>query len=99
LTRGPTKAFIVTRRNNPEYEKFYKIGFGKRPKEELYDIKKDPDQMNNVADEKKYAKVKAKLSAELMEVLENTHDPRLKDEFDYPPYVEKIDIVDETLKK
>ena len=24
-----------------------------------------------------------------MEVLENAHEPRLKDEFDYPPYMEK----------
>jgi|TARA_B110000259_G_scaffold135162_1_gene152290 hypothetical protein len=65
------------------------IGFGKRPKEELYDKRKDPEQMNNVADNKKYARVKAKLLAQLMEVMENTHDPRLKDKFDYPPYVEK----------
>jgi len=45
--------------------------------------------LNNVAADKKYAKIKAKFSVQLMEVLENAHEPRLKDEFDYPPYVEK----------
>jgi len=86
---GPTKAFIVTNRKNPEYSEYYEMGFGKRPREELYDLRKDPDQLNNVADDKKYAKVKAKLSKQLMQVMENTHDPRLTDTFDFPPYVEK----------
>jgi hypothetical protein len=44
--------------------------------------------MNNIADDRKFAKVKAKLSAQLMEVMENAHDPRLKDEFDFLPYIE-----------
>jgi uncharacterized sulfatase len=86
---GPTKAFIVTKRNNPKYSKYFDIGFARRPAEELYDLRKDPNQMNSVADDTKYAKIKAKLSAQLMEVLENTNDPRLKDEFDFLPYVEK----------
>ena len=86
---GPTKAFIVTNRNNPEYAEFYKMGFGKHPREELYDLRKDPDQLNNVADDKKYAKVKAKLSNQLSQVMENTNDPRLTDAFDFPPYVER----------
>ncbi|NWK55843.1 sulfatase [Verrucomicrobiaceae bacterium N1E253] len=29
--------------------------FGKRPKEELYDLKKDPEQVNNLADDPQYA--------------------------------------------
>jgi len=55
----------------------------------LCDLRKDPNLLNNVAADKKYAKIKAKFSVQLMEVLENAHEPRLKDEFDYPPYVEK----------
>jgi len=86
---GPSKAFIVTNRNNPMYSKYYDLGFGERPKEELYDIRKDPDQLNNLSENVEYAKIRAQLSAQLMEVLRNTNDPRLKDEFDFPPYVEK----------
>lgn len=89
LDPGPTKAFIVTNRNNPMYSKYYDIGFGVRPEEELYDLRKDPDQLNNLAENIEYAKTKSRLSVQLMEVLENTNDPRLNDEFDFPPYVEK----------
>lgn len=85
---GPTKAFIVTNRNHPDYSKYFDIGFGKRPEEELYDKRNDPEQLNNVADDKKYAKVKAKLAAQLLEVMEDTQDPRLNDTFDFLPYVE-----------
>ncbi len=85
---GPTKAFIITHRNDPEYSKYYEIGFEKRPGEELYDLRKDPYQMNNVANDKKYAKIKEQLFSRLIRVMEDTHDPRLIDAFDYPPYVE-----------
>ena len=38
---------------------------GKRPAEELYDVGKDPYQMNNVAERPEYADVKKKLRADL----------------------------------
>jgi hypothetical protein len=41
-----------------------------------------------VADNKKYAKVKAKLTKQLMQELEDTNDPRLTDAFDFPPYIQ-----------
>lgn len=50
-------------------------------------LRKDPDQMRNVAAEAAYADVKQQLSARLMAVLERTGDPRLTDAFDNPPYV------------
>jgi N-sulfoglucosamine sulfohydrolase len=36
-----------------------------RPQEELYDLKKDPYELNNIADDHAYAKVKAKLEKQL----------------------------------
>lgn len=88
IDNGPTKAWFVTNMNTPEYAKYYKMGFGKRPKEELYDLRKDSDQLNNVAEDKIYAKLKAKLSKQLIQVLEDTNDPRLTDAFDFPPYIQ-----------
>jgi len=85
---GPTKAFIVTHRMNPEISKYYKMGFLKRPKEELYDLRKDPGQLDNVAGNKKYAKIKKKISARLMKTLKETNDPRLTDAFDHVPYMD-----------
>ena len=44
--------------------------------------------MNNVAGEAKYAKVKARMSADLMEKLKAAHDPRVSNDiiFEKPPY-------------
>ena len=88
IDNGPTKAWYMTNGNKPEYKKYYKMGFGKRPKEELYDLREDPDQLNNVVNDKNYASVKVKLSKQLMQVLEDTNDPRLTDAFDFPPYIQ-----------
>jgi predicted secreted Zn-dependent protease len=48
----------------------------KRPSEELYDLRKNSDQLNNVADDPSYAKVKEELAARLMAELKATGDPR-----------------------
>ena len=48
-----------------------------RPAEELYDLKKDPGELNNVADKPEYAMVKNRLTATLMAELKATNDPRV----------------------
>ena len=45
------QAWIVKNRKDPKYKKYFSRAYGKRPLEELYDLKKDPYQMNNVARE------------------------------------------------
>ena len=85
---GPTKAWIVTNRNDPKVKPIYKAVYGKRPKEELYDLKNDPDQMNNLAANPKYAQTVKKLRQRLMKYLRETKDPRLIDDgkfFETPP--------------
>jgi hypothetical protein len=55
----------------------------------LYDLQKDPDQLNNVAAKPEYAKVKKKLAAALIDELKATKDPRVLgngDIFDNYPY-------------
>jgi len=64
------------------------LAWGKRPEEELYDLKKDPWQMRNVADHPEYAVTLTKLRGQLMKELKTNHDPRLDDDaFDRPPYL------------
>ncbi|MBL9151165.1 MAG: sulfatase [Verrucomicrobiales bacterium] len=85
---GPTKAWLVGVRDTPEWKKHFDWVYGKRPKYELYDLRKDPHETTNLADEPAYAEVKAKLERELMDVLTKTGDPRLIEDgkfFETPP--------------
>ena len=86
--QGPTKAWIVTHRKDPKWRFFYEHAYGKRPREELYDLKADPHQMNNVAADPRFAAVRAELEKRLLAELERTGDPRLMDDgefFETPP--------------
>jgi N-sulfoglucosamine sulfohydrolase len=87
---SPTKAWLVQHRHEAEGKWYYNLAFGKRQSEELYDLSKDPDMVNNVADKAKYAKVKARMSADLMKKLKDAHDPRVSDDviFEKPPYTD-----------
>lgn len=85
---GPTKAWLVGVRDTPEWREHFNWVYGKRPKYELYDLKKDPHETTNVADDPAYAEVKEALGKELMDELEATGDPRLIDDgkfFETPP--------------
>jgi hypothetical protein len=80
---------MLKHRDDPKISKLFELGFGKRPAEELYDLAKDPDQLNNVADQRKYARIKKRLSNLLMSELKATKDPRVLgqgDAFDNYPY-------------
>ncbi len=85
---GPTKAWIVDHRNDPKWKSYFDHAYGKRPREELFDLKKDPHQMKNVAADPQYAKVAADLRKRLLAELKATGDPRLIDDgkfFETPP--------------
>jgi len=71
---GPTKTFIV--QNKDRYPWHFKLAFGKRPAEELYDVKADPHQLNDLADDPQYASVKRGLRRRLDRELRQTRDPR-----------------------
>ena len=53
------------------------LAFGKRPAEELYDLKNDSSQIVNVAAEARYRIRKQALSDRLEEYLKETNDPRM----------------------
>jgi len=74
---SPTKTYIMEHRDDPEVRRLFQLGFGKRPAEELYDLRNDPGELNNVADKPEYAKVKNELSAALITELKATGDPRI----------------------
>jgi hypothetical protein len=74
---GITKIFMMDNRNLPAVNPYFKLGFEKRPAEELYIIKNDPYNINNVAKSAEFASVKASLSKRLEDWMKSTADPRL----------------------
>ena len=88
---GPTKTYMVENRELDEHhQKLWELSFGKRPAEELYDCKNDPEQLVNLAGDPEYAGVIEKLAAQLLEQLEVTGDPRIvggAEAFDQVPYL------------
>lgn len=87
MDASPTKAWLVQNRMRDELIPFIEFAFGKRPMYELYDLGKDPHQMNNVAGKEDYAAIRKQLHEQLMAELRKNEDPRLDDAFDRPPYL------------
>lgn len=89
---SPTKAWIAAHRKDPGMEMFVEFAFGRRPGEELYDLRRDPHQMKNVALYADYQPARKKLAARLNRVLTDAGDPRVigaGDTFDKPPFSSK----------
>jgi arylsulfatase A-like enzyme len=86
---SPSKEFILDQRDQPEFKRFFQLGFTKRPAEELYDLGKDPHQIENVAARAEYAEAKLKLKRFLESWMARTGDPRATeddDRWDRYPY-------------
>lgn len=87
---SPTKWFLWEHRNDPAFERYYDLSFAKRPAEELYDLKKDPGQVVNVADDPEYSRIRRALAVRLAQGLAAAGDPRIEgrgDLFDVQPYL------------
>lgn len=95
MDASPTKAWLIQHRQDPAWKWLYDFTFGKRPGEELYDLKTDPDMIQNVADQAAYQATKSDLAAQLNQRLVDAQDPRVSDSviFEKPPYTlgEKVD--------
>lgn len=76
VDQGPTKAWILTHRDEPKVKAFYERICEKRPEMELYDLRRDPHEMKNLVGDPEYAEVLKKLDPRLMGELEVTGDPR-----------------------
>ena len=88
---GPTKTYMVNNRDkDAHHRKLYDLAFAKRPADELYDLKKDPGQLINVAADPAYANTVSKLKKRLLAELRKTGDPRVTGkgpDFDKFPYL------------
>jgi N-sulfoglucosamine sulfohydrolase len=71
---SPSKTFLFEHRE--EYPGLFEKAFGPRPGEELYDVRQDPFNLNNLAGDPSFAEVKEQLSKKLDAHLKATGDPR-----------------------
>jgi arylsulfatase A-like enzyme len=76
VDRSPTRRYMLHHRDEPGVKELFKLAFGKRPPEELYDLRSDPGQLVNVAEVPDYADMKERLAGRLMKRLKRTGDPR-----------------------
>ncbi|MSR51690.1 MAG: sulfatase [Gemmataceae bacterium] len=91
MDASPTKAWLVAHRNDKEWEWHYNYAFGKRPAEELYDLRTDPDQVKNIAGNTDHEAARKKLAEQLSKILTDAGDPRLVEKdcrFERPPFTD-----------
>ena len=99
---SPTKTFMMENRNTHGVAGLAELSFGMRPAEELYDLKKDPHQMKNLAGSTKYQSIQKRLHGLLFSRLAQTKDPRVvggKVDWDYYPYYGRISTEGWTVDK
>ena len=81
---APTKIHMLKNKNSEDIKPLFDLAFSKRPEYELYNIKEDPFQMNNLSKVEEYKPVFEALLSKLNTYLVKTNDPRETElEFDW----------------
>jgi N-sulfoglucosamine sulfohydrolase len=90
LDASPTKAWVITHRD--ESPKFFEYAVGQTPKFELYDIKKDPHCIENLALRDSAMEIRNELHSRMMDELTQTGDPRVSENviFESPPFTDSF---------
>lgn len=91
IDNGPAKRYLLEHRD--QYRSLADGAVAKRPADELYDLRKDPNQQTNVADNPTYRTTRETLNRQLLAWRQRTSDPRLTSAGDvidtYPYYGNK----------
>ena len=74
---SPTKGFLIEGKDDPDMAIYWKLFFGKRPADELYDLRLDPVQLHNIAVRAEYADTLKRSKKKLFSELERYEDPRI----------------------
>ncbi len=77
IDAAPTKSVIIENRNDENEHPYFDWAHGKRPEFELFDIKNDPYNLDNLAGNPEFASVEEELKQALMAELEKSQDPRV----------------------
>ncbi|HBV61867.1 MAG TPA: sulfatase [Rhodopirellula sp.] len=90
LDASPTKAWIITHRD--ESPDFFEYAVGRAPRFELYDIKKDPHCIKNLASLETTKQIQKELHQRLTREQDRTGDPRISDQviFEFSPFTDSM---------
>lgn len=84
-----TKRLLLGHPDAAELREPFRLTFSKRPAEELYNLRRDPGEIHNVAGESSHAEIQQQLRARLDAWMRDTADPRARgddDPWDAYPY-------------
>ena len=92
MDASPTKVWLIKHRADSQWKWLYDLAYGKRPSEEIYDVRKDPDMVMNLANEPACAQQKTEMGQRLIKMLTEAKDPRVSDDivFEKPPFIEPV---------
>ena len=88
---GAIKSVMLHQKRYQGKDQYWQWAFGKRPAEELYDIKNDPDCLHNLADQGDMADVKQLLKTTLLNELKTQGDPRVNGNGEFFDSIEYMD--------
>ena len=74
---SPTKSYILDTRRKKGIQEYWRLNFGKREAEELYNITEDPFCMKNLIGNVELAELKIELETEMIQKLTEQEDPRI----------------------
>lgn len=98
---SPTKTLILEQNRQGLNHWLWELNFGRRPAEELYDLKADPDCMVNLAGRTEHAVRREALQKQLFDDLKKTQDPRMEGKgaiFDQYRYFGVADFYEKFMK-
>lgn len=77
IDNSPIKSLLMQRQDDPAMQRYFGLSFAHRPAVELYDLRKDPEQLVNVAGRPENAAVVASLRQRVIDWMRTTQDPRM----------------------
>lgn len=79
IDAGPTREYIIANKDDSLVKYYYDLSVAKHPETELYNIKDDPFQLNNLASKTEYSDLCLELRNDLFAYLKKTKDPRMEE--------------------
>lgn len=75
---SPTRTYMIDHQEKDYMHNWlFQLAFDKRPWEELYDLRNDPNQLHNLAMDPDYEKIRKGMKEQLFAELRRTNDPRV----------------------